>query len=523
MKTDVDATSMSRRTGGSRPVTALGAALVGVGVVSALASHTPTPPDVQVPTVTADNGVRLAGNSVANIPTNLLQTIANMPAVEYEGMNKTSEALENSSNWWLYIPTNVIGFDQQDKQKLEGTTLMMVPIPLVAQANFEQWWITMAANAPMTENCTGIPGPCSDVFYFDQYGQVPTWQLVLGYRFPEIRNTIDPNHETYTTPEGKVVEIQPDWSGKYYKLDPWGPQKAIWETLTQDPTGYRPAPTADQWLKALNRLGKASWIGLNPNVEGTYCLPCQLGGIKGAPDSLPKQYLFGNYYSFFDFGQPQTEHNWVYNRPDYDEKSRLDYIEVRNGQDPKVQQQLLADARAATTPEALRESTAEFYKNMDAVGKQINENIAINIEGLQKAFGVTLESGQDFLDQIAESFGAQPKSASTQPRVEVRSQITMSSTRATQGYDERVAPSTAPNSAAPQVAHAKPATRPAPTDPFSTLRTQVADVSKQVSDAVAPLLPFGQHSSAHAAPGKHAAVDGFAGGKHRAVGVHRAS
>lgn len=331
MKTDVDATSMSRRTGGSRPVTALGAALVGVGVVSALASHTPTPPDVQVPTVTADNGVRLAGNSVANIPTNLLQTIANMPAVEYEGMNKTSEALENSSNWWLYIPTNVIGFDQQDKQKLEGTTLMMVPIPLVAQANFEQWWITMAANAPMTENCTGIPGPCSDVFYFDQYGQVPTWQLVLGYRFPEIRNTIDPNHETYTTPEGKVVEIQPDWSGKYYKLDPWGPQKAIWETLTQDPTGYRPAPTADQWLKALNRLGKASWIGLNPNVEGTYCLPCQLGGIKGAPDSLPKQYLFGNYYSFFDFGQPQTEHNWVYNRPDYDEKSRLDYIEVRNG------------------------------------------------------------------------------------------------------------------------------------------------------------------------------------------------
>ena len=196
---------------------------------------------------------------------------------------------------------------------------------------------------------------------------------------------------------------------------------------------------------------------------------------------------------------------------------------MRNGQDPKVQQQLLADARAATTPEALRESTAEFYKNMDAVGKQINENIAINIEGLQKAFGVTLESGQDFLDQIAESFGAQPKSASSQPRVEVRSQVTMSSTRATQGYDERVAPSTAPNSAAPQVAHAKPATRPAPTDPFSTLRTQVADVSKQVSDAVAPLLPFGQHSSAHAAPGKHAAVDGFAGGKHRAVGVHRAS
>ena len=90
MKTDVDATSMSRRTGGSRPVTALGAALVGVGVVSALASHTPTPPDVQVPTVTADNGVRLAGNSVANIPTNLLQTIANMPAVEYEGMNTVS-------------------------------------------------------------------------------------------------------------------------------------------------------------------------------------------------------------------------------------------------------------------------------------------------------------------------------------------------------------------------------------------------------------------------------------------------
>lgn len=529
MNIDVDgAMHMSPRRFGARPITALGAVIVGAGVVSALAGHTPLPPDSAAPVVPAHDAVRLTANSVSNIPTNLLQTIANIPSVEYEGMNKTSKALEDSSNWWLYIPTNVIGFDQQDKEKLEGTTLMMVPIPLVAEANFEQWWITMAANAPMTENCTGIPGPCSDVFYFDQYGQVPTWQLVLGYRFPEIRNTIDPDHDTYTTPEGRVVNIQPDWSGKYYKLDPWGPQKAIWETLTQEPTGFRPAPTADQWLRALNRLGKASWIGLNPNVEGTYCLPCQLGGIKGAPDSLPKQYLFGHYYSFFDFGQPQTEHNWVYNRPDYDEKSRLDYIEVRNGQDPKVQQQLLADARAATTPEALRESTAEFYKNMGELGKEFDKNIAVNIEGLKKAFGVTLESGQDFLDQISRSFGAQNSSTPHQHRANVRSHVTMSSKRATSGVDERssttaAARVTPPQASAPVSVPAATATARPAADPLSTLATQAADVGKHVADAISPLLPLSGNPGAHAATGKHAAVDDVPGGKHRAVGLHRAS
>ena len=470
------ATSDDKARGAKRPVTAIGAALIGAGVMSTLAAQAPlalsapapvTPrptvishdvklaadksaaaipagkwtyttdangktypvkrgyavaPRIQAPAEgkTTDSGLTDIGytaaepkqvgkyspNSIAYIPENIAQVVANIPAVEYQALNMTAEAFENSDNWWLYIPTNVVGFDQQDKQKFEGMTLAMVPVPLVAKANYDQWWLSLAANAPMTENCTGIPGPCSDVFYFDQYGTVPTWKLIDGYTFPEIKNTIDPDHDTYVTPNGRVVKIQPDWSGKTYKLDPFGPQKAIWQTLTQKPTGVQRAPTAGEWAKAFDRMGKAMWIGLNPNVDGTFCLPCQWAGTAtGAPGSLPKQYLFGEYYTFFDFGQARTEHDWVVNRPDYDETAREDHIEVRNGLDPKDQRHLINEFNKATTPKALQESVAEFNHNMGEVGKVLNKNINDNIQGLQKVFnGPVPKSGNELLDQINQSF-----------------------------------------------------------------------------------------------------------------------
>lgn len=477
------------------------------------------------PTVAAD--VRLAAqNSVAHVPENIAQTIANIPSVEYEAINKTSDAFENSGNWWLYIPTNVVGFDQQDKEKLEGLTLLMVPIPLVAQANYDQWWLSLAANAPMTPNCTGIPGPCSDVFYFDQYGTVPTWQLVLGYTFPEIRNTIDPDHDTYTTPEGKVVHIQPDWSGKTYKLDPWGPQRAIWETLTQKPTGYRAAPTIDQWAKSFQRLGNAMWIGLNPNVEGTYCLPCQLGGTVGAPDSLPKQYLFGNYYTFFDFGQPHTRHDWVYNRPDYDETKREDWVEVRNGWDPKVQQELIADARAATTPQALRDSTDEFFRTMDAIGKELDKNIAVNIEGLQKAFGVTLQSGQQLLDDIGDSFSPRGTRAAEPAAVASKNPGPAAPTH-TAAASHVASPSTGSSTErtvanTPAVVTPSTSAASAPTPAADPVGSQIAQFEKAARDFLAPLTGT---PTAAPSPGAHAAVaDVTSVGKHRASGgAHRAA
>lgn len=616
------ATSDGKARGAKRPATAIGAALIGVGVMSTLAAHTPTAlattpspvtprptvisHDVQLaadtsaakipaskwtyttdasgatrrvmesyavaPTTPAptgqvtDSGLTYEGytaagdpaqigkyspNSAAYIPENLAQVIANIPAVEYQALNMTAEAFENSDNWWLYIPTNVVGFDQQDKQKFEGMTLAMVPVPLVAKANYDQWWLSLAANAPMTENCTGIPGPCSDVFYFDQYGTVPTWKLIEGYTFPEIKNTIDPDHDTYVTPNGRVVKIQPDWSGKTYKLDPYGPQKAIWQTLTQKPTGVQRAPTAGEWAKAFDRMGKAMWIGLNPNVDGTFCLPCQWAGTAtGAPSSLPKQYLFGEYYTFFDRGQAFTENDWVVNRPDYDETAREDHITVLNGMDPKVQQHLIQKYNEATTPQALAESVSEFNHNMGEIGKVLDKNIADNIEGLQRVLGNQVPKSQnELLDQIQQSFRPQAPKHAAAPEVSAAKHAAAVTSAKPKRLADDAEPAVKKQATADVTLPATQATTgvapirtaavtkrvaPKPVDPIAALGQQV---TRSIEQAVTPrtatnvvrsagpaktmqtLIPGGRHQTVEATDtGKHRAFDDqLAGAKHRAM------
>lgn len=481
-----------------RILAAVSTALIGAGIASAATYVPPPTPTAEATPEASTVAIRLTADSVANIPANLAQTIANMAAYEYQGVNLTTAALEDSGNWWLYIPTNVVGFDEQDKEKLKGMTLMMVPIPLVAQANYDQWWLSLAAFAPMTPDCTGIPGPCSDVFYFTQYGQVPTWRLVLGYTFPTTRNTIDPTDQTYTTADGRVVDIQPDWSGKTYRLEPFGPWKAIWQTLTQTPTGYVAAPSGSQWATALTALGAATWESLDPMVPGTYCLPCQIGGAAiGAPDSLPKIYLFGRYYTLFDFGQPLTAHDWVTNRPDYDEATRPDHAVTYNIWTKQSQQQIGADLAAATTPQALRASVAQFDATLQAVRAQLGENIAANIKGLEQALPVAAGSGRQLLDSIADSFAPQP------PARAAATQVTVSADRALHGTGAPTTPARAAArpSAVPTRAASDPATIPGQVAADLARGTPAAAVTTVVDGVRAALRP--------------PATPGGAGGRHR--------
>ncbi len=396
----------------NRSTAAAGAALVGAGIIAAstIGHGAPTAP---APEQIRQLEVKLAANSVANIPTNIYQSIANIPAVQYQALQQTTKAFDDSGNWWLYIPTNVVGFDQQDYDKVKAISLLLMPIPLVADAQSEQLWITLATFAPMTPNCTGVPGPCSDPLYFLQYGQVPTWQLINGYTFPEIRNTIDPDNEYYETADGTKVPIQPWWSGKTVTLDPLGPAKAIWQTLTQDPTGTQQGPTAEQWATAYSAFAKSAFNGLNPFVDGTYCLPCQLVGAKGAPGSLPKFALFGNYYTIFDLGQALTDKDWVVNRPDYDETDREDYVKVTNFWSPEAWQQIHTDgvtsvrdsvALIPQLPTLIPQNLAAFSDQLDEFSKLLAHNIIANAEGLGQAGVTSWGSADELAKQIKESF-----------------------------------------------------------------------------------------------------------------------
>ncbi|NVN48820.1 hypothetical protein HLY00_240 [Mycolicibacterium hippocampi] len=292
-----------------KPLAMGSAALVGASlIVAAPATPALTPPlPEEAKAQFSDVAVRLAANSIANIPTNLYRILMDSQKNQLDGLNAASESLEGSGNWWIYTPTNVLGWDHMDYAKAIGFTKLFTPIPEVAQAQADQLNAIMSRNFPMTQNCTGTPGPCADPFYFTAYFTTPPWEALFGYEytFGDVFNTLDPS-------------IEMPWSNQTVTYDPFGPGKALWEALTKDPVeGWAPERTylLDQ-MEASERFWKAVYNSFNPFVEGTYCLPCQLLGVKGAPSSLPVASIFGNFYTYLDFGQEFTDQDWVGPHPE---------------------------------------------------------------------------------------------------------------------------------------------------------------------------------------------------------------
>lgn len=294
---------------GFKPLAMGSAAIVGASLI-AVAPVSPTlipPLPDHAKGQFSDVAVRLAANSVANIPTNLFRLLMDSQKNQLDGLNAASESLEGSGNWWIYTPTNVLGWDHMDYAKAIGFTKMFTPIPEVAQAQADQINAIMARNFPMTQSCTGTPGPCADPFYFTAYFTTPPWEALFGYdyTFGDVYNTLDPS-------------IEMPWSNQTLTYDPFGPGKALWQALTKDPEAdweFQPTYLLDR-MEASDRFLEAVFNSFNPFVDGTYCLPCQLLGVKGAPSSLPVVSIFGNFYTYLDFGQEFTDQDWVGPHPE---------------------------------------------------------------------------------------------------------------------------------------------------------------------------------------------------------------
>ena len=211
---------------GLKPLAMSSAALVGASLIATApptAALTPPLPEHAKAQI-SDVAVRLAANSIANIPTNLFRILADIPMNQLIGINAASESLEGSGNWWIYTPTNALGWDQMDYAKAVGFTKMFTPIPEVAQAQADQLNAIMARNFPMTRSCTGIPGPCADPYYFTAYFSTPPLEAIFGYSytFGDVFNSIDQS-------------IEMPWSNQTLTYDPFGPGKALWQALTKDP------------------------------------------------------------------------------------------------------------------------------------------------------------------------------------------------------------------------------------------------------------------------------------------------
>ncbi|WP_158021360.1 hypothetical protein [Mycolicibacterium chubuense] len=308
------------------------AALVGASVIAISPALTPPLPE-HAKAQLSDVAVQLAANSIANIPLNLFHILADIPINQLNGLNAASASLEGSGNWWLYGPNNALGWDQMDYAKAIGFTQMLTPIPEVAQAQADQINAIMARNFPMTRSCTGIPGPCSDPYYFTAYFTTPLKEALFGYsyHFGPVYNSIDPN-------------LEMPWSNQTLTYDPFGPAKALWDALTKtpDPNWQYQQPNFQDQLQAQERFLKAVFNSFNPFVPGTYCVPCQIF-VPGAPDSLPVINIFGNLYTYLNWGQKFTSQDWNTPHPEVPAAPALQKLPLFS---PEARARIRSDAKA---------------------------------------------------------------------------------------------------------------------------------------------------------------------------------
>ena len=53
--------------------------------------------------------------SVFNVPANIVNALISIPRAYLDGLNDLSYGLEVTGSWWVYTPTNVLGFDPGDR------------------------------------------------------------------------------------------------------------------------------------------------------------------------------------------------------------------------------------------------------------------------------------------------------------------------------------------------------------------------------------------------------------------------
>jgi hypothetical protein len=213
--------------------------------------------------------------SASNIPANLANAVLSMPAAWLDGMNDFSYALEVTGNWWVYSPTNVLGFDPADPPKITAMTNWSIPFKALSNPLGDQlaWW--SRANLPMDPSCTGTVGPaCHDIApILSKMFLAPAWTLAAGYQFPTLFNPV-------SDAEGAIGEEIPGstgaeapWSGVYVKLDPNDPINSVINYLQSDPVLNSPKSiTMDQVAASLDRFTKAMVLAFNPIVPMSYLL-----------------------------------------------------------------------------------------------------------------------------------------------------------------------------------------------------------------------------------------------------------
>lgn len=214
-----------------------------------------------------------------NVPANLVNAALSIPRALVDGLNDLSYGFEVTGSWWVYTPTNVLGFDPADPPKVSALLNLLIPFKPLSQTLGEglTWWAR--ANLTMNEGCTGTAGPvCQDPnALLATMFLVPNTTLINGFKFPFITDPVSPLEGSMGNPlpadyPGNIDRVVP-WSEAYVQLNPLDPEYAVLNYLKADPATNRPEPiTFPEVTAALTRFVKASRLDFYPFVPMSFLL-----------------------------------------------------------------------------------------------------------------------------------------------------------------------------------------------------------------------------------------------------------
>ena len=214
-----------------------------------------------------------------NVPANIVNAIVSVPRALLDGLNDLSYGFEVTGSWWVYTPTNVLGFDPADPPKVAALMNLLIPFKALSQPLGEglTWWAK--ANLTMNEGCTGTAGPvCPDAnALLDTMFRVPTNVMIDGFKFPFVTDPVSPLEGSMGNPlpadyPGNIDREVP-WSEAYVQLNPLDPEYSVLNYLRADPSTNRPEPiTFAEVVTAVTRFAKASRLDFYPFVPMSFLL-----------------------------------------------------------------------------------------------------------------------------------------------------------------------------------------------------------------------------------------------------------
>lgn len=294
-----------------RPYVTAGVALIGA---SAIAVTPTTLPDTALARV--DAATVLTASSYANIPLNLFNAIASIPANQVLALNELAASLLFADNWYVPSAANIWGIDVGDPPKIAAAIKVLAPFPAFSKALSDQIVGVLAAEVPPNPACAlegcppfvvGTYGPPERITgidwldrglwtiavltgarpfpLFQSLFQVPLTELMAGYTFDSDyvgytnggTGPYDPGFGFPGTIPGPDGTNLVPWADTTFTLDPSLPIRAFIENLMEEPTGIVTV-TPTQVIDTFVSLFASQIVAFNVYAPGSPGCPAPCTG-----------------------------------------------------------------------------------------------------------------------------------------------------------------------------------------------------------------------------------------------------